>query len=316
MRLFSAKDDIPATKDTHQLLINSIRHTRILLSGTETIVVSISSAFGAIIIAVIAFYIWRKFLNPEKPSIEADEENQEGINKDEEVDNIDENQKNDKKENDQNSKEEKKEKENGEYDAKSGMDRLRWEEHKRYQKLRFIGNSDFICWQLIKKVKVVEGISDDVKSLKKPEQPVENQNSEQKNNSQMKNQSEVKPQQKYLPRLIEPGQQSQNDIGGTTKINQQDFYKYRTNETKVDFVQQGNSQRSNRINFDESEKNNAGYNQQDYSNRDNERTYKDDLFDTPQGHKYNGNKNRSGQETNQKTINGIEQSGKQTDNDS
>jgi hypothetical protein len=189
MRLFSAKDDILATKDTHQLLMNSIRHTRILLSGTETIVVSISSAFGAIIIAVIAFYIWRKFLNPEKPSIEADEENQEGINKDEEVDNIDENQKNDKKENDQNSKEEKKEKENEneEYDAKSGMDRLRWEEHKRYQKLRFIGNSDFICWQLIKKVKVVEGISDDVKSLKKPEQPVENQNSEQKNNSQMKN---------------------------------------------------------------------------------------------------------------------------------
>ena len=47
-------------------------------------------------------------------------------------------------------------------DSDRGISDKEWEE-KRFSKMRYIGNSTFISWKLIKKVKIIEGMSMDVK---------------------------------------------------------------------------------------------------------------------------------------------------------
>jgi hypothetical protein len=53
-----------------------------------------------------------------------------------------------------------------------------WEE-RRFAKMRYCGQSEFYSWQLIKKVKIIEGVSQDIKVVQKKEpEPKEPENTE------------------------------------------------------------------------------------------------------------------------------------------
>lgn len=133
MRLFTPTDDNLTDTRQNNLTLNS-HADRMLLTSTETIVIIISTSIAAVLIMTIFGYIYyRKFFANRKEDLTEEEMEEE---REQEMEKL-------RKENQQ-----------------------EWEA-KRFAKMRYVGNSDFYSWQLIKKVKIIEGMSQDIKAVKK-----------------------------------------------------------------------------------------------------------------------------------------------------
>ena len=72
-----------------------------------------------------------------------------------------------------------------------------WEE-RRFAKMRYCGQSEFYSWQLIKKVKIIEGMSQDIKVVQKkepePKEPENTEDVEQSSRGQNRNAIQVEDQ--------------------------------------------------------------------------------------------------------------------------
>ena len=128
MRLFDQKNETPPISMITNGNSPNTHINRMLLTTGELIGIGVGSSIGVIMIIMLMGYVYyRKYQKDD--SDKTDEELE------------------------------------AEYEAE--MERLRiqnereWEE-KRFSKMRYIGNSEFISWKLIRKVKIIEGYSDEV----------------------------------------------------------------------------------------------------------------------------------------------------------
>ena len=184
MRLFGKTHDIQAHK-TDLPLMSPTHTNRVLLSSTEEIAIIISSSVAILfMVFVFGFLYYRKFFHKPKEKTEEELEEERELE-----------------------------------DMKLRLENEKEWEERRFSKLRYIGNSDFHSWQLIKKVRIIEGMSQDIKAVKKREEPTEKSNMEETRAGNEKSENTGDPNSNTAKDLNVNPNESQKD---ESKINTED----------------------------------------------------------------------------------------------